>query len=99
MAKPTSTFVAQPVAESSFSAGAAQAEDYEEEVLTKTHGSRPRRSEIATAAQPEHEQVAPVVPAEPSSANAKDDLAPESPAPLDSALFVGGLTASGEKTR
>lgn len=89
MAKPTSTFAT----DSTLFAGAEQAADYDEEVVTKTHGSRPRRSEQGAAIQ----QPAPPV-------EAKDDAPPpaldqsgrtreEVLDPLDSALFAGALTS------
>jgi MinD-like ATPase involved in chromosome partitioning or flagellar assembly len=96
MAKPTTAFVAKAPSVAVF-AGAEQVADYDEEVVTKTRGSRPRRSE--------QRNTAPTVPhlidegsgsAPESAANSRHDQDPERPPearddPLGSALFAGAM--------
>lgn len=95
MAKPSNTFAADPAAGSSLFPGAEQAADYDEDVFTKVHGSRIRRSETAIA----ETEASPMVQDDEfgsmESASAEKDCAQSaSSSPLDSALFAGRLSST-----
>jgi MinD-like ATPase involved in chromosome partitioning or flagellar assembly len=98
MAKPTSAFAAKPSTGTAVFSGAEQAADYDEEVVTKVRGTRPRRSESATVTSPPV-QDATAAPSDQAAAASKPvaDLppAPEPTGdPRDSALFAGALTSA-----
>jgi MinD-like ATPase involved in chromosome partitioning or flagellar assembly len=96
MAKPTTAFVAKSPTVAVF-AGAEQAADYDEEVVTKTRGSRPRRSEqrSTTSAVPDlveaSDHADPASTAEPDRDQGRDQPPEVQADPLGSALFAGEL--------
>ena len=104
MAKPTTTFAADPTARTALFPGAEQAADYDEDVVTKVRGSRPRRSEQLAEvldSDPSHDVAVPpegqeVASAAPDAPRREDEsLTPVVPSdPLDSALFAGSLATS-----
>jgi MinD-like ATPase involved in chromosome partitioning or flagellar assembly len=82
MNKQSTTFAAHSASSSSVFAGAELAEDYDEEVVTKTTGNKPRRSESA-------QDLTEV--ASSSSESRKSESSPEGEnEPLRSSLFAGG---------
>jgi MinD-like ATPase involved in chromosome partitioning or flagellar assembly len=96
MAKPTSAFVAKPSTGTAVFAGAEQAEDYDEEVVTKAHGSRPRRSETTNNAAAPPAPKAEPAPSQAATPAIEVIRSPEvaDTDPLTSALFAGALTTS-----
>lgn len=104
MAKPTSAFVAKPSTGTAVFAGAEQAADYDEEVVTKVRGTRPRRSESAlvTSSPPEQGAIAAPPLQETAASEPVADLRPAptpTDDPRDSALFAGALTSARQDVR
>lgn len=99
MAKPTTAFVAKAPSVAVF-AGAEQAADYDEEIVTKTHGSRPRRSEQRSteSAAPNLVEENSESAAEPIAESPHEHLPEQLPKtaddPVGSALFAGALTSA-----
>lgn len=101
MARPTSAFVAKPSTGGAVFAGAEQAADYDEEVVTRVRGTRPRRTDTATVVHDTPAPAAPVAADEPSHSPTVRSDAAHAAAPIDplgSALFAGALTSTGRDT-
>jgi MinD-like ATPase involved in chromosome partitioning or flagellar assembly len=100
MARPSNAFIAKPSTGTAVFSGAEQAADYDEEVITKTRGTRPRRTDVAAEiAAPQHPIEVDAAP-EPPVAVEQDVPIPSSEHathPLDSALFAGALTSTGRQ--
>jgi MinD-like ATPase involved in chromosome partitioning or flagellar assembly len=92
MAKPPSTFATDPTNGSSLFPGAEQAADYDEEVVTKVHGTRTRRSEHVSESRSADMPDADPSPAEPQPDRSQSTGSAPVADPLESALFAGGLS-------
>ena len=94
MAKPTNAFVADIHPDAALFPGAEQAADYDEDIVTRTRGTRPRRTDQApAAAQPnEAPEVPAAVVAPPQPSAALSEPVAEKSDPMGSALFAGALT-------